>query len=210
MNRRGVWMVSVAWLATGLAIVASDVRAAEETPVGPDAGVPKYAYVGAASCRMCHRSKKRGEQFKVWRNSKHPKAFEALKTPKAAKVAKAKGLAKPAYESPECLKCHATGWDLTGEQKAKFLKSKFKIEDGVQCETCHGAGNKYKSLRVMKNRELAVKKGMVMGDEKLCRRCHNEQAPSWDPQRFTTKDGKKAGFDYEAAWDRIKHPAPRK
>jgi len=186
-------MVSMACMAAAFGFLASEVRAAGQTPVDPDAGVPKYAYVGVAGCRMCHRSKKRGEQIKIWQNSKHAKAFALLKTPEAAKVGKEKGLAKPPHESPECLKCHATGWDLTAEQKAKFLKRKFKIEDGVQCETCHGAGSKYKSLSVMKNRERAVKKGLVVGDEKLCRRCHNEQAPSWDPQRFTTKDGKKTG-----------------
>ena len=120
-----------------------------------------------------------------------------------------RGLKKAPVESPECLRCHATGWDLSDEQKAQFLKPAFKIEDGVQCETCHGPGDDYKSLKVMKDRALALKAGLMIGDEKLCRTCHNEQSPAWKPDRFTTKDGKKVGFDYDACWDKIKHPVPK-
>ena len=121
----------------------------------------------------------------------------------------ARGLKKAPVESPECLRCHATGWNLTEEQKAEFLKPAFKIEDGVQCETCHGPGEKYRTLTVMKDRQAAVKAGLILGDEKLCRTCHNDQSPAWKPDRYTTKDGKKVGFDYAGCWEKIKHPVPK-
>ena len=146
----------------------------------------------------------------IWKESKHAKAFETLKSPEALKAGKEQGLTKPPSESPECLKCHAIGWNLTKEQQAKLLKPKFKIEHGVQCETCHGPGEKYKKLTVMKDRKKAIANGMLVGDEKLCRTCHNKDAPSWNPERYTTKDGKKVGFDYEAGWEKIKHPVPKK
>ena len=42
-----------------------------------------------------------------------------------------------------------------------LLGEKFKIEDGVQCETCHGAGSNYKSLKVMKNEKDAIANGLI-------------------------------------------------
>ncbi|HUJ79410.1 MAG TPA: multiheme c-type cytochrome, partial [Nitrospiria bacterium] len=49
------------------------------------------AYVGVAKCKICH-----SKQFKVWSDSKHTKAFEAL---------------KPAEQKdPKCLGCHVTGY----------------------------------------------------------------------------------------------------
>ena len=99
----------------------------------------------------------------------------------ALKMAADRGLKKAPVESPECLRCHATGWDLSEEQRTQFLKPAFKIEDGVQCETCHGPGEDYKTLKIMKDRSLALKAGLMIGDEKLCLTCHNEQSPAWKP-----------------------------
>jgi hypothetical protein len=31
----------------------------------------------------------------------------------------------------------------------------------------------------------------------------------WKPDRYTTKDGRKVGFDAELAYEKIKHPNPR-
>jgi hypothetical protein len=42
-----------------------------------------------------------------------------------------------------------------------------------------------------------------------CTQCHNEQSPTWKADRYTTKDGKKVGFDVEQAAAKIAHPNPK-
>ena len=114
---------------------------------------PKHKYVGVAVCAPCHKGEKKGKMFEIWQASKHAKAYETLKTEEAKKIAQEKGIKVPPYEAPECLKCHVTGY---GAPKEAFLE-KFKIEDGVQCETCHGPGSDYKTLKIMQNREYNSK-----------------------------------------------------
>jgi len=145
-------------------------------------------YVGSKVCGMCHKSEKQGQQLKIWTDSKHAQAYKTLLTPKADELAKKGG--KKASETPECLKCHV------GEKT--LVESAFK-EDGVQCETCHGAGSDYKAMAVMKNKEEAVKKGLnVPKDvEKFCKTCHNPESPSY-------KD-----FKFNDMWKKIVHVTPK-
>ncbi len=152
-------------------------------------------YIGAESCGMCHKSEKQGNQFSIWQNSAHSKAFEVLKTDTADQIAKEKGFNEPAAKTWECLKCHVTGYNLD----ATMLGKKFKIEDGVQCETCHGAGSAYKEMKIMKDKDLAIKNGLIIPDnlEEFCVSCHNNESPTF------TK------FDVNEAWDKIKHNIPQ-
>ena len=73
------------------------------------------------------------------------------------------------------------------------------MEDGVQCETCHGAGSDYKSLKVMKDKQLAMKNGLEMHDniEEFCKSCHNPESPTF------------VEFKFEESWNKIKHPVPQ-
>ena len=153
-----------------------------------------HSYVGADGCAMCHKTEKQGSQFSIWQNSKHSKAFETLKTDKANQIAAEKGFKTPAVETPECLKCHATGYNLD----ASLLGKKFKIEDGVQCETCHGPGSDYKDMKIMKDKDLAVKNGLVMHDklESFCIGCHNVESPTF------------VDINVDEAWQKIKHDIP--
>lgn len=163
-------------------------------------GSPKAQYVGVKKCKTCHKKVEQGEQFRIWSESKHAQAFETLKSEKAAQIAKEKGLSKPAYESPECLKCHVTAYDAPAE----MLAATFKKEDGVQCETCHGAGSLYKKKKIMKDRELAIQNGLNPisvkdgSAEKLCRKCHNEESPTFKE------------FNFKERWEKIAHPVPAK
>jgi hypothetical protein len=145
-------------------------------------------FVGAKTCGMCHKSEKAGQQLKIWSESKHAQAYKTLLTPKADEIAMKKG-GKKAAETPECLKCHV------GEKA--LVESAFK-EDGVQCETCHGAGSEYKSMAVMKVKADAVKKGLVVPEgEKFCKTCHNPESPSFKE------------FKYAEMWKKIAHPTPK-
>jgi len=146
-------------------------------------------FVGTKTCGMCHKTQKQGQQLKIWTDSKHAQAYKTLLTPKADEIAKKKG-GKKAVETPECLKCHV------GEKA--LIESAFK-EDGVQCETCHGAGSEYKSMAIMKNKEEAKKKGLIVHEEgaKFCVTCHNADSPNFK------------GFKYAEMWKKIAHPTPK-
>jgi len=152
-------------------------------------------YVGAETCGMCHKSEKQGRQLSIWQNSAHSKAFEILKTDSANQIAKEKGFKEPAANTWECLRCHVTGYNLD----ATMLGKKFKIEDGVQCETCHGAGSAYKELKIMKDKNLAIGKGLIVPDklEEFCVSCHNNESPTF------------VKMDINEAWNKIKHNITR-
>jgi hypothetical protein len=163
-----------------------------------DAPEAKHSYVGAKACGMCHKTEKQGQQLKIWEGSPHANAFEALKSEKAAAIAKEKGLESPAYEAKECLKCHITEFGVD----ASLLDAKYEPNMGVQCESCHGAGSDYKKMSIMKDRDAAIKNGMNdinLEDgsaEKLCVTCHNEESPTFD------------GFKFDEMWGKIAHTIP--
>jgi len=149
-------------------------------------------YVGASTCKMCHQTAKQGEQFKIWQGSKHANAYKVLSSPEAQKIRKG------AEKDPECLACHTTGYGMD----AKMFDKKFSMEDGVQCEACHGAGEKYKSMGTMKDHGKAVAAGLndfkVAGAiEKQCTTCHNEKSPTFK------------GFKLDEMLPKIVHMIPK-
>lgn len=150
-------------------------------------------YVGVKMCAPCHKADKTGNQMAIWQKSQHAQAYKTLTTPKAAEIAKAKGI-KNAAEAPECLECH-------GGVDAKLV-DKYDVKDGVQCESCHGAGSAYKSMAVMKDHAKGVAAGMrefkdAAAIEKSCKECHNEKSPTYK------------AFKFEEMWGKIKHPVKK-
>ena len=152
------------------------------------------SYVGVKSCVMCHKSEKQGQQKSIWENSQHSKAYETLLTEKADQIAKEKGFETKASETEDCLKCHVSGYNV----EASLLGKNFKIEQGVQCETCHGPGSDYKSKKIMKDTEQAVANGLILYEnpEELCITCHNAESPTY------------VDFNYAENWEKIKHNKP--
>lgn len=158
----------------------------------------KHEYIGVQKCGMCHKKDKDGAQLKVWEGSDHAKAYKTLQTAEADKIAKEKGFSTKAVETDACLKCHAPAHNVD----AKLLGKKFDIADGVQCENCHGAGDGYKSMKVMKDRAQSVENGLIVYEneaaiEKQCKTCHNEESPTYKPFVFAEKYAK------------IKHDIPK-
>jgi len=156
-------------------------------------------YVGVKMCKACHNTEKQGKQFDIWQKSKHADAFKALKTEAADKIAKQKGSDKPAAETPECLACHVTAHDVAATLKDKG----FAMEDGIQCEACHGPGSEYKSMTIMKDKAKAVAAGLTdfkddAAKEKLCKTCHNEKSPTYKE------------FKFKDMWAKIAHMRPKK
>ena len=100
------------------------------------AGDTKHQFVGDQVCGMCHKADKSGAQFKKWQASKHSQAMKVLETPDADKIAAAHGVKGKAADAKECLECHQTAYGAP----ASMVGPKYSKEDGVQCESCHGAG----------------------------------------------------------------------
>jgi hypothetical protein len=166
---------------------------------------PPREYAGSKKCRICHNVPSKGKMHDIWKKSNHAHAYETLLTKEAKEAAKKLGIDKP-QKSGECLRCHATAYGFT----KKLVAKKVKVEEGVGCESCHGAGKDYSNLTVMKDREKAMAAGLVYPAKDVCTRCHNTESPTWNPERYTDKDGNKVGFDYEVLWEMIKHSTPEK
>lgn len=163
------------------------------------AGDTNHQYVGAEVCGMCHKTEKSGEQFQKWQASKHSQAMKVLETPDADKIAAAHGVKGKAADAKECLGCHQTAYGAP----ASDLGSRFNKEDGVQCETCHGAGSDYMKMAVMKDKQKAITAGLTLlsvddgSAEKLCETCHNKKSPTFK------------SLDFKKMWAEIAHPVPK-
>lgn len=168
-------------LGVGLAILgAAIIWGQEKQPA---------VYAGVARCKVCHSTTAMGDQYSVWARSKHAKAYETLTTAEAATIAKEWGLKTAANEAPECLTCHVTGYN---NPAAEFGK-KFDKTQGVQCESCHGAGDSYRKQDIMCDQETALAKGLIMPTPEDCLTCHNENSPRYKP------------FDYDKFYAQIEH-----
>ena len=151
----------------------------------------EFTYVGAAKCKICHKTEKQGRQHPIWEESTHSKSFAVLSSDQAIQIAKEAGLEKTPAESSKCLACHSPLFEKAAELK----------EEGVTCEVCHGPGSAYKKLSIMKDREESVKNGLIVygspeAIRKQCLSCH--------------ENAHEKPFDFETKWEKIKHPRPEK
>jgi hypothetical protein len=136
-----------------------------------------FKYVGAAKCKMCHNKAEKGEQYNKWANTSHAKAMDRLKGADAS--------------NPKCLKCHSTATSVDQSLVATITPA-----EGVSCESCHGPGSAYKVVTIMRNHAMSMSKGLIMPEEKVCRKCHNEESPTFK------------GFNYKEALTKVSHDDP--
>ncbi len=107
----------------------------------------KHPYVGNRACQPCHQ-----KQFDGWAKTAHASAINIL-------------IQRKKEHENACLPCHTTGMNQGG-----FISmAQTPHLAGVQCEACHGPGEKH--LQNPKNK-------MSPAGEQVCRRCHN---PARDP-----------------------------
>lgn len=165
----------------------------------------EFKYVSHKKCKTCHKKELMGNQYGSWKEGPHAKAFETLKSEKAAGWAKEAGIAGAAHEADDCVKCHATAFGLEATQMAK---KPLALNDGVQCESCHGPGSGYRKKKVMSDRDQSVAEGLVLPEAETCIGCHNDESPAWDPARYKLADGTTTGFDFDQAAAEIAHPIP--
>ena len=154
-------------------------------------------YVGVRACSECHEGPETAHQFSVWRLSAHAKAFATLSLPISEEIARISGIPEPPHRARVCLGCHATGADAEEWERAEG----FLIQDGIQCETCHGPGSEYMDEEVMRDRELAMKRGLRFPTATTCMTCHNPKG-----SHEAVLPGKP--YVVEEALERIAHARP--
>jgi hypothetical protein len=164
----------VAGLALALVLVAgAPARGAEGAATADVVG----KYIGAAKCKMCHNKPADGAQYDQWMKTGHANAFKTLATEKAKADAAKQGIPDP-QKAPKCLKCHATAAAVMGDATQKIT-----VEEGVSCESCHGAGSGYYKKKTMEEitaRTLDGKTvGLVKPTEAVCKECHKPEGNSF-------------------------------
>lgn len=138
-----------------------------------------FTFVGNAKCVVCHKGPSKGNIYEEWQKTKHATAFATLGTEASAEIMKKLGREGSAQDDKECLSCHISTLE-------------FKTE-GVNCESCHGAGSGYKTMSIMKDRKLCLENGMVESPKENCVQCHNEKSPTFK------------GFNFEEMYPLIEH-----
>ena len=162
-------------------------RAAASEPVELIAG-PKF--VGALACGSCHGAEMGSRIYGMWRFSKHAQAYAILASERATEIARGMQVAGNPQESDRCLRCHTTG---AGAPAGGFTES-FDAVNGVQCESCHGAGSEYMTEAIMRDPVAVVDAGLQTPDRETCTGCHEEGVHGHT-------------FDFDSMWPTINHTA---
>jgi YVTN family beta-propeller protein len=155
-------------------------------------------YLGAAACGTCHDGAQMGHQFSKWRLSAHAKAYAALSLPESKEIVRLSGITEEPHKAKMCLGCHATAAEAEDWEKTEG----FHLEDGLQCEACHGPGSEYAPLDIMMDRMKAMMNGLKMPKKDDCMICHRAKG-SHDAVL------KKRPFDLDMAWQAVAHPIPK-
>ncbi len=155
-------------------------------------------FIGAQACGSCHEGPEMGHQFSKWRLSAHAKAYASLAMPEAREIVRLSGITEEPWKAKMCLGCHATGAETEDWERSEG----FHLEDGLQCEACHGAGSEYAPEDIMRDRTKAMMHGLKMPKKDDCLMCHRAKG-SHDAVL------KKKPFDLEMAWQAIAHPTPK-
>lgn len=154
-------------------------------------------YIGAQACGSCHTGPDAGHQFAKWQLTAHAKAYTSLAQPESREIVRLSGLTGDAHQQRMCLGCHATASEAEDWEKLP----EFRIEDGMQCEACHGPGSEYATEEVMRDPRKARAAGLMMPTKDDCRICHR-------PKGSHDTVLKRKPFDIDAAWEAIAHPTP--
>ena len=183
------------WCVVGVLVALIGVWGTSTLIDDASAETTQRTFIGATKCKTCHKKPEQGEQFVIWSESRHAKAYETLAGEKAKAIATEKGIEDP-QKADECLQCHVTGHGVA----ADFLGPKYAVTDGVGCESCHGAGGDYYKKSTMKKIISGEVDGATLGltkpVEEDCVGCHNDKSPTF------------AGFKYDEMVKKIAHPIP--
>src|SRR5213078_5243803 len=88
---------------------------------------------------------------------RHAQAYNVLFNALSARVAKNMRLKAKPYQEKLCLDCHSTN------VPKELVSGRIDLEDGVQCEACHGPAGGWRAQHSEANwtHEKSVENGMV-------------------------------------------------
>ena len=141
-----------AFVRCGVAALAA-VAAVAGGPAGP--GGEAAGLRRRAGLRPVPRGQGRRQPVQPLARTAHSKAWASLATPEAKAMARLSGIPDEPEKAPICLGCHATAADSEKWER----DAGFRLEDGVQCEKCHGPGSEYMDEAVMRDPEAARRRG---------------------------------------------------
>ncbi len=166
-----------------------------------DARSADRIYMGEITCRKCHHGASHN-QFNPWRLSPHANAYAALAMPESKEIALLSGIDVDPFESPVCLGCHSTASNVETWERDDL----FYPEDGIQCEFCHGPGSEYSEIKIMVDKQAAMKAGLKMPGEEFCMICHKEKGSHTavlDVKPFNYKEALKT-IEHSESGDELK------
>ena len=160
---------------------------------GPDS--PKYVGIVAGKCFNCHTKPNPEDketaryfdltEYPTWaEKDKHSLAYKVLANSRSKKMGQLLGITPETDAS--CLGCHAIDVDASKCAEGNVLSVR---KEGVSCEACHGAANKWldqhwhpSQWRKIKTRQEKRDKGLVdlrdgVTRAEVCLSCHVGNAP---------------------------------
>jgi hypothetical protein len=145
-------------------------------------------FVGSEACGKCHT-----QAYKIWQGTTHATAMNTLVNGNP-----------PRLHDPECISCHATGWEP--QKFYPFTGGYQNMKDtphlaGNGCENCHGPGKKHAEAELASattpNKSdpkllAALRSSMrVSRDAAGCVQCHDvDNSPE---------------FDFDSYWPSVEH-----
>lgn len=144
----------------------ANVPSATQPAAEPAPAAPGH-YVGVASCvnSGCHGATQPLDathvlqnEYYTWLNSdRHAGAYNVLFSDRSARIARNMRLRKRAYEETVCLDCHTTNVPAT------LVAGAVDVEDGIQCEVCHGPASGWRGEHAEEGwtHEQSVARGMI-------------------------------------------------
>jgi hypothetical protein len=155
-------------------------------------------FAGVDTCKDCHK-----KAFEVWKNSRHAYATKSLSHGRADEP---KEYVVDRKFDPECIACHATGWD---PQRAERFTSGFvdlkktPHLEGQQCENCHGPGSAHVKLEGAFAKDKKVTKELTAAREALmntrdCEDCHDhDNSPHFEFDKYWNGEGGRSPVKHE-------------
>ncbi len=198
-SRSKTALMGLASLATfGLLYAASSVPSGPaSSPPALQAAQAANKYIGADKCKTCHSDAEGGDQYTHWKKMDHAKAWDTLATDKAKEIAAKLELGDP-QKADACVKCHVTAF---GVAEAEIVKG-FDKTHGIQCESCHGPGDRHMKARMRaamkgdKAADMSADEIVMRPPQSTCVGCHNSESPTFQP------------FCYYRAMEKIEHYRP--
>jgi hypothetical protein len=130
-------------------------RVAFANRMPPPHTVQEPIYIGVNACTTCHKSER-----EFWDGTRHATAYKTL-------------VDQDKQFNLDCVSCHVTGYEQPGGSSVTHVA---RLE-GVQCETCHGAGSKHALDPKHVKPLIAKPKG------ELCLSCHHPpHVEGFDPE----------------------------